>query len=92
MQSLHDSEPSMKSELDLTSTQMEDDPANKSEPDLPSVLLEDEKESSTKNDLPPDVRGRPSALLSSRCPICFGGDRPVLKHSRCVSKLIFAPF
>jgi hypothetical protein len=74
MQSLHNSG----NELD-----------KKSEPDAPSILLEDEEDTSIWDaslNLPlANILGKPSALLSSRCPICFGREKPVLQNSRCVS-------
>jgi hypothetical protein len=68
----------------LSLTQMADEPAEGNEPDLLSIKLEDDKESSPQIDPLAGILGRPSALLSGRCPICFGREKPALNHSRCV--------
>jgi hypothetical protein len=62
--------------------------AEKNEPDPLSIPLQDEEDTSIQDDLLnlplANILGSPSALLCSRCPVCFGREKPVLQHSRCV--------
>lgn len=74
MQSLHDSN---------------DELPRKDEPDQHQIQpVQDDEDVPLPNEVLAmplaDLLGKPSALLANRCPVCFGGMKPVFKHSQYV--------